>query len=320
MRQRVAPVEIDLRLLEGAPRPFGVHIDSERPGPVFVVCANVHGDECSGIGAVLRLAERLATELRLGRVHLYPCLNPQGLAARTRGLGVAGPDLNRWFPGDPEGAPVERIAHAWWSEVMRHRPDAVIDLHADSARSVPYVIVDRAVSAAGLRALPAAEQLAEATGLTVIRDYATADYVRFTLERSLAGAVLNHGGVPALTIEAGPRRAVDESTVRLLEESVLRVVEHGLRRPPGPSNSNSGWRRSAGFRAPTDGLLEIAVSAGAVIAPEMRIASLRTLDGRVAAEIASPVHAQVLAWADGPWLTAGSSLGTFAVAEGEEAP
>jgi GDPmannose 4,6-dehydratase len=65
--------------------------------------------------------------------------------------------------------------------------------------------------------LPAAEQLAEATGLTVIRDYATADYVRFTLERSLAGAVLNHGGVPALTIEAGPRRAVDESTVRLLE-------------------------------------------------------------------------------------------------------
>ena len=63
----------------------------------------------------------------------------------TRTIPPDGRDLNRLFPGDAKGAPTDRHARIIWDDLVRHRPDLLIDLHADSPLSIPYTIVDRAI-------------------------------------------------------------------------------------------------------------------------------------------------------------------------------
>ena len=163
-------------------------------GPVVVVTANVHGDECTGIGAILRLMPVLEERLQRGTVHLYASLNPEGLERRSRRVPDDDQDLNRLFPGDPAGSPSERLAHAVWTDLCARDPDLVVDLHADAPASIPYALLDRAT---GLR--PAnrgpleerARRLAEASGLTVLHEYPEDRYARYRLDRSLTGAVLN---------------------------------------------------------------------------------------------------------------------------------
>ncbi|MFN7147763.1 MAG: succinylglutamate desuccinylase/aspartoacylase family protein, partial [Myxococcota bacterium] len=176
-------------------------------GPVVVVTANVHGDECTGVGTVLRLLPLLDDALVHGAVHLYPTLNPEGLERRSRKVPEDDQDLNRLFPGDATGSPSERLAHAVWTDLCARNPDLVIDLHTDAPASIPYALLDRAT---GLRhavrgPLEAnARRIADASGLTVLHEYPEDRYSRYRLDRSLTGAVLNRLQVPAVTIEAGP--------------------------------------------------------------------------------------------------------------------
>jgi hypothetical protein len=89
------------------------------------VSAGIHGDEPAG---PLALHELLASGFFSGGIHwlLCPALNPDGLAAGTRGNG-AGRDLNRdyWHRRTPEVR-----AHAAWLEGLPP-PDLFLSLHED---------------------------------------------------------------------------------------------------------------------------------------------------------------------------------------------
>src|SRR5688572_30092492 len=153
-------------------------------GPVVIIAANVHGDECTGVGTVLRLLPILDATLVRGTVHLYPTLNPEGLERRSRKVPEDDQDLNRLFPGDGNGSPSERLAHAVWTDICARQPDVVVDLHTDAPASIPYALLDRAT---GLRPGPrtqvegAARRIAEASGLTVLHEYPEDRYARYRL-------------------------------------------------------------------------------------------------------------------------------------------
>jgi hypothetical protein len=302
-----------------------VVIQAERPGPTVVVTANLHGDEITGLAAAHRLADRLPGELKAGSVLLYPSLNPAGLAAGTRGLPADGGDLNRVFPGRRRGKASERLADVVWREVTGRDPAVVIDLHADSAASVPYCLLDRPVGLAGVeRAHMAAtlEQIGVATGLTVVQDYPADLYLRYALDRSLAGALVNKARIPAVTLEAGPRRRIDPPAVDAVVSAIygvlalfsmvdVEVVPHPSRVPGGP------WRRAPGPRVGQDGWLDAEVAAGQPFRAGARLGWLRGLDGRLLEKVVADQDGVVLSWVESPWATAGSVVGTWAVAEGQ---
>ncbi|MCA9573755.1 MAG: succinylglutamate desuccinylase/aspartoacylase family protein, partial [Myxococcales bacterium] len=106
-------------------------------GPVVAITANIHGDEATGVAVVQELDRWLAERLLKGAVVLYPSLNPAGLSNRTRVLPPDGADLNRLFPGHRDGSESERHAASIWKDLAARRVGLVIDLHADSARSIP---------------------------------------------------------------------------------------------------------------------------------------------------------------------------------------
>ncbi|GDX80478.1 hypothetical protein LBMAG42_22890 [Deltaproteobacteria bacterium] len=294
---------------------------AESRGPVVVITANVHGDECTGTGAVLRLIPLLEAELVRGTVHLYPSLNPDGLERRARRVPEDDQDLNRLFPGDPQGSPAERLAYAAWTDIEARHPDLLIDLHADSPGAVPYALLDRATSLRGearSRLEGAAESFARATGLTVIHEYPDDRYQRFRLDRSLTGAALNRLRVPAVTVEAGPRLVLDANAVDVTLRAVLGCLRE-LGMVDGPAAAPSGiagtWRRESGPRVSTAGVLVPRAPAGVLMERGAVVAEVRSLASNLLEEVVAESRGFVLAPAERAHVVAGVAVCTWALAE-----
>jgi len=292
-------------------------------GPVVVVTANIHGDECNGVGVVLELLPILEAGLLQGAVHLYPTLNPEGLERRSRKVPEDDQDLNRLFPGDAAGSPAERLAHAVWADISARHPDLVIDLHTDAPASIPYALLDRAT---GLRHAvrgpleASARRIAEATGLTVLHEYPEDRYARYRLDRSLTGAVLNRLQVPAVTIEAGPRLYLDPASVTSSATAVLGML-HALGMvadpaPPHPTRVEGGpWRRDSGPRASSTGLLVPKAVPGVLLKRGDPVAHIRSLAGALLEEIPAEHESFVVSLAERTHVVAGVPVCTVALRE-----
>jgi uncharacterized protein len=96
-------------------------------GPRLGVVAGTHGDEPVTVETVRRLLLELEQLPLRGSVAAIPCTNPYALHALARNTPVDGADLNRQFPGDPNGTFSQQLAHAIWQEVRTW--DYLVDFH-----------------------------------------------------------------------------------------------------------------------------------------------------------------------------------------------
>lgn len=307
-----------LRSARGEGIPTLVHRKSDRP--VVAVTANIHGDEATGVGVVQALDAWLPEHQHRGTVLLYPTLNPGGLSSRTR-VTPEGDDLNRLFPGRPRGSVSERNAAAIWRDLERRKVELLVDLHADSARSIPYAIVDRALRRyRGAELFPVIEKHAIATGLTVLREYPEEQYQRYALDRSLAGAMVNQGAVPSITIEAGPRRWVCREAVQDALDAVRSVlasqdlvafepVVHASRVQGGP------WRREATPRVHKAGVFHELLDPGDTFDEGQVIGVVKSLTGEVLERVCAPARGLVISWGELSWVQTGAVVGTLGVVE-----
>lgn len=121
------PVTKDTYLLmEGTEYQMEVHhIASENDGPVIYVVAGVHGDERAGwfTGLLLRDAT-----ISSGELYVLAPANAKGSANLTRYVEDK-QDMNRSFPGDPEGNAAEQVANAIYSDIAEKEPEFLFDLH-----------------------------------------------------------------------------------------------------------------------------------------------------------------------------------------------
>lgn len=97
-------------------------------GPTALVIGGVHGDEPEGQVAALNLLRALRPEDVTGRVIVTPCLSIEASQNYTR-LWPSGANLNRSFPGSPEGTTDEQLADFVTRELIA-RADIVVDIHS----------------------------------------------------------------------------------------------------------------------------------------------------------------------------------------------
>ena len=97
-------------------------------GPTALVLGGVHGDEPEGQVAALNLARRLLPEHVNGRVIVIPCVSIDASRAYTR-LWPTGVNMNRSFPGSPDGSADEQLAH-FLSTALFPPADIVVDMHS----------------------------------------------------------------------------------------------------------------------------------------------------------------------------------------------
>ncbi len=106
-----------------------VTVVSNGEGPTALLTGGNHGDEYEGITSLLKLSSSLRAEDVSGRVIIVPCMNTPAVMAGKRTSGLDGGNLNRSFPGDPNGSVTEKIAD-YFTRVMVPMCDVVLDLHS----------------------------------------------------------------------------------------------------------------------------------------------------------------------------------------------
>jgi N-alpha-acetyl-L-2,4-diaminobutyrate deacetylase len=98
-------------------------------GPTALLTGANHGDEYEGPIALFDLARTLRTEEVTGRVIILPAMNQPAFAAGTRTSPIDKGNLNRSFPGRPDGTVTEKIAD-YFQRVLLPMADVVLDFHS----------------------------------------------------------------------------------------------------------------------------------------------------------------------------------------------
>lgn len=96
------------------------------PGPQILLTAGNHGDEYEGQVVLTRLIQTLSAEEIRGRIIILPALNLPAVQAATRVSPLDAGNLNRVFPGDPEGGPTWKIA-----DYVEHHLLPLVEVVAD---------------------------------------------------------------------------------------------------------------------------------------------------------------------------------------------
>ena len=179
-----------------APTPVLV-VNGVNPGPVLCLTAAIHGDEVNGIEIVRRILYNLKVEKLSGTVIGVPIVNLQGFRRSSRYLSDRR-DLNRFFPGNPQGSSASRIAYSFFNEIIIHC-NILVDLHTGSFHrtNMPQLRADLNSKAV--------VDITKGFGATVILQSVAA---KGTLRR----AALDYG-IPAVTLEAGEPMHMQEDQV-----------------------------------------------------------------------------------------------------------
>src|SRR5579884_2095732 len=174
-----------------------------RGGPRTCLLAGVHGCEYSSIAAVVQFMRRLDVSTLSGSIVAVPLVSPTSFAARSPFVVPEdGQNLNRSFPGDPDGSFTDVLAHHVFSEFVVGS-DVLVDLHGgDLVEALePFVLIDDSP------VREQAERLARAFGLRyVVCD--TTDTLGGTTSAAAAAA-----GIPGFIAEAGGQGLLEQVEV-----------------------------------------------------------------------------------------------------------
>jgi predicted deacylase len=203
-------------------------VGGTRPGPRVVITAGVHGGEFTGVDAATRLAALLEPDEVRGQVLVCPVANPPAVYEGRLGTSpLDGVNINRVFPGDPDGSPTERLA-AWLFAHLIDGADAYIDLHSGGIDETLRDFV-------GLR-LTGDEEV-DAKGGEMARSLGIEDIILgLDAEGGNSHAAAARQGIPAVLVETGQLGERDPAAARRLVEGLYGVLRRlGALDPADPS-------------------------------------------------------------------------------------
>ena len=186
------------------------------PGPTVLLTAGNHGDEYEGQLALIKLCREITPEMVRGRLVILPAVNYPAVIAGLRTSPIDDLNLNRSFPGDPDGRPTAAIAHYIESELLE-MADFAVDLHSGGSSLMYLPSSLMAVVQDGQRA---------AQQLDMLRAFAAPlGYLVFPQDRTMLSAA-NRAGVPAIGTELGGSGTASVQSVAVAERGVRRVLKH----------------------------------------------------------------------------------------------
>ncbi len=284
---RVAGIDVDLPVFL---------INGSGDGPRLTITAGIHGGEYPCVEAACRLGRELDPSQINGQIVIVPSANPLAFEARSIYVTpVDNKNLNRQFPGNPEGSFTEAWADWLFTNVIVGS-DAYIDLHGGDMIEalVPFVAFD----VVGIQAVDArAKRMAEAFG------------IRYALARKSGGgpsgttvSAAANAGVASLLAEAGGQGVWNERDVEILRSGVLRVMASIGMLPAGVVESADGSEADAlewlegwsWLRSDSNGLFYPTVKVGELVQEGQGLGRVANVFGETLQNLVAPATGTVL--------------------------
>ena len=258
-------------------------VNGALPGPTLCLTAAVHGDELNGIEMIRRVMHDLLPSKVSGVIIGIPIVNVQGFRRGSRYLPDRR-DLNRYFPGNPNGSAAARIAHSFFTNIVTHC-DALVDLHTGSFEraNLPQLRAD-------LRN-PDVVTLTQGFGsMVILHNTPTVGTLRYAATRA---------GIPAVTLEAGGPSQLELNEVKLGVKGIETLVDTlGMVRKmrlwgePEPVYYRSSW-----VRADNGGILLADVSLGSTVRKGDLLGTITDPMSNARTELRSPYSGRIIGMA-----------------------
>lgn len=269
-------------------------INGAAPGPVLALTAAIHGDELNGIEMIRQVVHNIDPAKLKGVVVGIPIVNLEGFWRKDRYIGDR-KDLNRYFPGSPDGSYPSRVAHALFTDII-NPCDMVIDIHTGSffRENLPQLRADLSVDQVA--------DIAKGFGaLTALQSPAP--------EGSLRGAA-TAAGIPAVVMEIGGPLSLEPKMVDAGVKSIrtfLKVVgmvdKFSFLPTPQPVFYGSQW-----VRAEAGGILMNKVKLGASVKQGALLAEIIDPVTNAVHRTLSPIDGTVLGRAQNQFVSPGFAL------------
>lgn len=275
-----------------------VHVvHGRRTGPRLFVCAAIHGDELNGIEIIRRLLTTPQIRHLRGTLLAVPMVNIHGVIQHSRYLPDRR-DLNRVFPGSPDGSLAGRLAHLFIEKIVRHCTHG-IDIHTGAIHrsNLPQIRANLDD--------PETERLARAFGTPVM--------IKSALRDGSLREVADGLGIPMLLYEAGEGLRFDEFSIRAGVRGVLQVMREldmlprsrrASRKPVEPYVArSSGWTR-----APESGIMRTLKQLGSWVKFEEPLALIADPFGEHEVPVLAHQEGIVIGRTNLPLVNAGDAL------------
>jgi hypothetical protein len=268
-------------------------VHGARPGPVLALVAGVHGYEYPPILALQRLRSQLDPQRLSGTLLLVHVANLPSFLGRTIYFSpIDRKNLNRVFPGKPDGTTSERIAYAITTQVI-DKCDYLVDLHCgDGNESLRPYLYQPVTGRARLDAVMAEMALVWGLDHIVLERARPADPAASIYCSTTAVT----RGKPALIVEDGYLGSSDPESIERLVRGALSLMRYLKMLEGTPQRvANPVFLDPAQvLTSPATGLLFPRVERGHYVAKGALLATITDFFGRQIAEVRSPFAGVVL--------------------------
>jgi uncharacterized protein len=283
-------------------------INGSRPGPVLALIAGSHGTEYASILALQKLAQAADPRELSGTLVVLPLINVPSFTQKVPHLNpVDGKNMNRFYPGRPDGTQTERVSWAIARQVVEEC-DYLIDLHGgdldENLRRYSYLAE---TGKAAQDATSKAMVLAFGLDHIILQDFRApvAPGGAVTITRYASGL-----GKPCVTAEAGHAGVSDADDVDALIQGCWNVARH-LKMIAGVPSAveHPLWlSRVSTVTSEVDSVFYPTVSHEAYVAQGMRIGYVTDYFGKKLSDVTSPVAGVVLYIGAVPSLKRGDTI------------
>lgn len=268
-------------------------INGTKKGKTLALVAGVHGYEYPPILSLYRIKKMIDPGSLSGTLVLVHIANLPGFQKRILYYNPYDwKNLNRVFPGDPEGTSAQRIAYVLTEEVVK-KCDCLIDLHCGDGNEalIPYCYWM-------LSGDPKLDNVTKEMVLAFGIKYIIIDKSRTkdkTDSKYLGNTVVLHGK-PAITTESGYLGKTDEESIARNVKGILSVMRYFemIEGVPEPV-SNPVWiDKYEVIYADMDGLFYPETKMGYYVSKGEIVGTIMDYLGNVKQELKSPFTGIIL--------------------------
>lgn len=268
-------------------------------GPTLLLSGGIHGDETNGVEIVRQIIARGFNKPAEGMVICIPVVNIFGFINQARAL-PDGRDLNRVFPGSPNGSLASRFAHALMQEIVPHI-DYCIDYHTGGASRFNFSQVR--IDAADIET----KKLAKVFGAKFVMSAKNR-------EKSFREATTSLGK-KVLLYEGGKSQHLDREVTKVGIEGALRVMHYlGLRNFEPELASVSDEKEiievndSSWLRAKYSGMFRSTAKLGSLVKKGTKIGSISDPFGDFEKTVKAPHDGYVICNNHAPIVNQGDAI------------